>query len=79
MTRDEIFAKLTELFRDLFDDRSIVLTDATTASDIEGWDSLEHVSLIVAVEKLFRVKFTMDEILSLRKVGDMADLVRKKT
>ncbi|MDR1670053.1 MAG: acyl carrier protein [Oscillospiraceae bacterium] len=79
MSRSEVMAALQELFRELFDDGSITLTDATTAADIDGWDSLEHVNLIVTVEKRFRVRFTMDEILSLQSVGDMADLVCEKT
>lgn len=79
MSREDVMAALLLIFRDLFDNDSITLTDATTANDIEGWDSLEHVNLIVMVEKRFKVKFTMDEILSLNNVGDMADLVLRKS
>ena len=77
--REEIFTSLNEIFRDLFDDDGITLSDDTTAADIDGWDSLEHVNLIVMVEKRFSVKFSMDEILSLKSVGDMADLIMRKT
>lgn len=79
MKREEIMAAMQLIFRDLFDDNSIEITDITTADDIEGWDSLEHVNLIVMVEKRFKVKFTMDEILALKNVGNMADLVLKKS
>ncbi len=78
MKREEIMAAMQLIFRDLFDDISIEITDTTTADDIKGWDSLEHVNLIVMVEKRFKVKFTMDEILALKNVGNMADLVLKK-
>ena len=77
--KEEIFTSLNEIFRDLFDDDGITLSDDTTAADIDGWDSLEHVNLIVMVEKRFSVKFSMDEILSLKSVGDMADLIIRKT
>ena len=76
--REEVFSALNEIFRDLFDDGGITLSDDTTADDIDGWDSLEHVNLIVMVEKRFKVKFSMDEILSLKSVGDMADLIMRK-
>ena len=57
MTGNEIFARLNEVFRDVFDDDSIVVKPATTADDIEDWDSLEHITLISAVEKEFGMKF----------------------
>ena len=66
MTREEAYSKLNEVFRDVFDDESIEVNDATTANDIEGWDSLEHINLVVAVEKCFGIKFNMGEVASLR-------------
>lgn len=78
MTREEIFQKLDEVFQDVFDDDSIHVTEASTAADIEDWDSLEHINLIVAVEDTFGVKFTMGEVTHMEKVGDMADLIMKK-
>ena len=54
MTREEVFDKLTEVFRTVFDDDSITLSDSTTSADIEDWDSLEHIDLIVSVEKSLR-------------------------
>ncbi len=71
--------KLQDIFRDFFDDEDIVLTDETTADDIDGWDSLTHVQLIVAVEKAFGVKFSTVEVMKLKNVGEFAALIQKKT
>lgn len=78
MTRKEIFEKLDEIFQDVFDDPNIHVTNDTTAEDIEDWDSLEHINLIVAVEKGFGVKFSMGEVTHMENVGEMADLIAKK-
>lgn len=78
MERQEIFQKLDEVFQDVFDDPNIRVTDETTAADIEDWDSLEHINLIVAVEKAFGVKFGMGEVTHMENVGEMADLIAKK-
>ena len=75
MTGNEIFARLNEVFRDVFDDDSIVVKPATTADDIEDWDSLEHITLISAVEKEFGMKFKMGEISSMKIVGEMAHII----
>lgn len=75
MTREEVFEKLNEVFRDVFDDEGIVVTDATTARDIEDWDSLEYINLMVAVEKKFGIRFNMGEINKFQNVGEMAELI----
>ncbi len=75
MDREEIFVKLNEVFRDVFDDDSITVTDATTADDIEEWDSLEHINLLAAVEQEFGVKFNMGQVVSMKNVGEMADII----
>lgn len=75
MTREEVFAKLNEVFRDVFDDEDIVVTDETTAADIEDWDSLEHINLLVAIERSFDIKFTMGETTGMKNVGEMADKI----
>ncbi|MBQ9538979.1 MAG: acyl carrier protein [Treponema sp.] len=75
MNRDEIFKKLNEVFRDIFDDDSITLTDSTTASDVEGWDSLMHISLINAVQDEFGRKFAMKDVTGMKNVGQMVDLI----
>ncbi|MCR4688982.1 MAG: acyl carrier protein [Saccharofermentans sp.] len=75
MNKQEVFDKLNEVFRDVFDDEDITVTENTTASDIEDWDSLEHINLIVAVERSFGIKFTMGETTGLKNVGEMADKI----
>ncbi len=78
MTREQVFKDLTEIFWDVFDDEDIVLTDATTADDIEDWDSLEQINLVVACEKKFNIKFDMKEIQNLKNVGEMVDTILAK-
>ena len=78
MTRKEVFERMNEVFRDVFDDEDIEVTDETTADDIEDWDSLEHINLVNAMEEEFGVKFTTGEIVSLKNVGEMADLIISK-
>ena len=78
MTREEVYVKLNEVFRDVFDDETIEVNDETTSKDIEDWDSLEHINLVVAVEKSFGVKFNMGEVAKLKNVGEMADLILSK-
>ena len=77
MTREDIFARLTDIFRNVFDDDEIVLTDSTTADDIEDWDSLEQINLLVAIEKRFNIKFQLADVSHLENVGAMGDLVAK--
>ena len=57
MTRDEVFVKLNEIFQDVFDDENINVTETTTAADVDGWDSLEHINLLVAIERGFGIRF----------------------
>lgn len=77
MTRDEIFDTLNEIFQDVFDDDSIVVTDETTSDDIEDWDSLEHINLIAAIELEFGFKFNMGQIVTMKNVGEMVDIIEK--
>jgi acyl carrier protein len=78
MTEAEIYSGLTEIFHDIFDDDQIVLTPETTAEDIEDWDSHNHISIIVATEMRFGVKFQTAEIESLRNVGELARCIERK-
>ena len=71
----EIFDRLNDVFRDVFDDDSLTVTAATTAADIEDWDSLSHITLISAVEDEFRMKFSMKEVVEMKNVGEMAAIV----
>ena len=75
MTREYIAEKVQEIFRDIFDDDELVITDETNADDIEDWDSLEHISLIVAMEKEFNMKFDIKQVNKLENVGGMIDLI----
>ena len=77
MNRTEIMAKLNEIFCDVFDDEDIVLTDATNSDDIEDWDSLEQINLLVAIEKKYSIKFKLDDVAKLANVGDMVSLIEK--
>lgn len=78
MEKQEILSQVEEIFRDVLDNEEIVLTDATTANDVEDWDSLTHIQLIVAIEKHFSIKFTSKEILSWANVGEMVDCIASK-
>ena len=71
MERKEIFNKLSEIFIDVLDLDEVELTDETSANDIEEWDSLSHIQLIVAIEKAFGIKFTSLEIMKWKNVGEM--------
>ena len=70
--------ELTPVFRQVFDDDSILLTRNSTADDIDDWDSLTHMNLVIAVELRFKVKFALGELQTLKNVGDMLDLIDKK-
>lgn len=69
---------LNGIFREVFDDNTLVIKRETTADDIDDWDSLSHLNLVIAVEMKFGVKFALGELQTLKNVGDMADLVEKK-
>lgn len=74
----DTLAILNEIFRQVFDDDTIVVAATTTANDIEEWDSLTHINLVVAVEMRFKIKFALGELQTLKNVGDMLALVNKK-
>ena len=78
MEKKEILSKVTELINDILDEDSIVLQYESTAKDVDGWDSLTHIQLIVAMEKTFKLKFTSREILSWKNVGKMVDCIASK-
>ena len=71
----DILAELTPIFRDVFDDDTLVIVDETNAEDIEDWDSLAHVELVMSMEKEFNMKFNIKEVGKLKNVGEMADLI----
>jgi len=74
----DAFSKLQEIFRDIFDDETLELTRKTMGDDIEDWDSLAQVNIIAACEAEFRIKFEIIEIVSIKNVGDIIDLVERK-
>jgi len=76
-TRNELLAGLTRIFRENFDDETLVLTPATTVHDIKGWDSAKMVFLILAVEESFDVRFRSKEINALRSIGDWLSLIEE--
>lgn len=71
MDKNEILSQVQDIFHDILDNESIVLTDETTANDVDDWDSLTHIQLVVAIEKHFKIKFKSMEILSWKNVGEM--------
>ena len=78
MTREEVLMRLNKVFIDVFDDEEIKITEETTAEDIDDWDSLEHINLIVAVEDEFDIKFAMNEVTGMKNVGDMVNIIISK-
>jgi len=78
MTDPELYTGLNEIFRQVLDDDTIALTPAMTAEDVEGWDSMNHIFIVVEIEKRFGVKFQAAEMEELKNVGELAALVRDK-
>jgi acyl carrier protein len=70
--------RLTELFREVFDDPEMIVTEHLSAKDVDDWDSLTHIQLISRIEKAFQLRFTMAEIASLKEVGDLIKLIAAK-
>ena len=77
MSKD-LFKIVNEIFIDVFDDNSLIIKEDTNADDIEDWDSLANINLVVAMEKEFNLKFNINDIEKLNNVGDMIDLIKKK-
>ena len=75
MDRKEVYERLNNVFRDVFDEESIVLNDETVADDIDGWDSFEHINLFVAIEEEFSFKIPMNKVVSMKNVGEMVDII----
>jgi acyl carrier protein len=79
MTEAEVYAGLTQIFTDLFDNETIVLKPETTAADVDGWDSFNNLNIIAAAEHRFGVKINTREIEKLTNLGVLASLILKKT
>ena len=78
MTRDEVFSGVQDIFRDIFDEDDMVIEDKTSSDDIEDWDSLNHINLVSAIEKEFKIRFALGELMALKDVGAMIDLMIEK-
>lgn len=77
MDRNEVFKKVMEIAKDVFDNDAVVLTDETTAADVEEWDSLTHLSLISDIEDEFDISFTLSEISGSKNVGELVDALMR--
>lgn len=78
MNNNEILPRLNEVFRDVFGDSSLSVNENTTSSDIEDWDSLEHINLIAAVENEFGLRFKMREVSGMKNVGEMLAIIAER-
>ena len=78
MTREELFDGVQDIFRDIFDEEDMVIEDKTSSDDVEEWDSLNHINLVSAIEKAFEIRFALRELMALKDVGSMIDLMVKK-
>ena len=78
MDEPQIYQRLTEIFQDVFDDDSIEVTPKLSADDVDGWDSLTHIRLVLTIEKAFKIKFSTSEIVKLENVGDLVALIQGK-
>lgn len=79
MSREEILTKLNEVFQNIYDDEEIVVNDATTVANIEDGDSLEHIRLVVAIEEKFHIKFSMSEVVNMKSVGAIVNIILQRT
>ena len=78
MTRKELFDGVQDIFRDIFDEDDMVIEDKTSSDDVEEWDSLNHINLVSAIEKEFEIRFDLGELMVLKDVGAMIDLMIEK-
>ena len=78
MEKSEIVSRLTPIFRDVFDNDALVVSDSMTAADVPTWDSLSNINMIIAVEKAFGVKFSIKDVRNLKNVGELLELIKRK-
>ena len=78
MDRDEVMEKVTEIAREIFDDDELVLDDETIAADVDGWDSLRHITLLAAIEDEFDIEFSMGQTVKMKNVGEMVDYIEEE-
>ena len=78
MENNEIVSRLTPIFRDVFDDDALVVTEGMSAVDVPTWDLLSNINMIIAVEKAFAVKFSIKDVRNLKNVGELLELIKRK-
>ena len=78
MTREEIFSGVQDIFRDIFDDDEMIIEDKPSSDDVEDWDSLNHINLVSAIEMEFKIKFALGELMELKDIRGMIDLMIEK-
>jgi acyl carrier protein len=74
----DLLPQIQDIFRDIFDDPTLMITRDSNASTVEDWDSLAHVNLVTAIEKKYKIRFALGELQELKNVGDMIDLIQTK-
>ena len=79
MTRKELFDGVQDIFRDIFDEDNLIINNTTSSDEIEDWDSLNHINLVSAIEKEFKIKFAFGELVTMKDVGTMIDIILIKT
>lgn len=78
MSAEEVLVTVSEIIREVLEVPQLVVTRDTSAADVDEWDSMTHITLIMAIEKKFKVRFALGELQSLKNVGDMVELIQKK-
>ena len=78
MEKSEIESRLTPIFRDVFNDDALVVTEGMTAAEVPTWDSLSNINMIIAVEKAFGAKFSIKDVRNLKNVGELLELIKRK-
>ena len=78
LEKSEIVSRLTPIFRDVFDNDALVVSEGMTAADVPTWDSLSNINMIIAVEKAFGVKFSIKDVRNLKNVGELLELIKRK-
>lgn len=78
LDKQEIYLRLTPVFREIFDDEQLVPTDTMTANDVSGWDSLSNIRLVVAVEEEFGIQFSTGEVAGLKNVGEFVNVIQNR-
>ena len=78
MTQRDIFIEVQKIFRDIFDDQELLIDNNTNSDSLDNWDSLNHINLVVAIERKFEIKFKLGELQNLKNVGEMINLLKEK-